>query len=188
MSALDLGYGVGCAVGPLLGCMSMWYTWQGGIFTDNDHPYKALLMDPVKHCPGMFSTTNWLKDFLVKYPYMLPCFASSCSSIMVAIFTFTILQETVPSWKPKTYVSMQHHMFGKKADYKTFENRISPPLKDEQTHRNAYRTFRSIRESLTRPILLGINMKCLTGFYSLYYQSSVLHQMSLVIANESTIL
>lgn len=135
-------------------------------------------MDPATQYPKMLSTTSWLKDFLVKYPYMLPCFTSTCISTVVAACTFAILEETAPpcTMKPKTYSSLESHtMLSKRASYKTFENRISsPPLKDQQSKRKALRIFRSLRESLTRSIFLGINIICLNGFYSLYYQSNVL--------------
>ncbi|KAI7885034.1 MFS general substrate transporter [Lichtheimia hyalospora FSU 10163] len=152
MSALQLGFGVGCAVGPLIG---------------------SLLMDPVKQYPEIFSTSSWIKDLLVKYPYMLPCFASSCCSMVAATCTFALLEETAPSHglKPATYTSQQCHMSHKNVDYKTFDDRTMPTLKEEQTHQKSLRIFRSLRESLTRSVLLAIIIKWFNGFYSLYYQT-----------------
>lgn len=144
-------------------------------------------MDPAKQYPGMLSTTSWLKDFLVKYPYILPCFASSCISTVAATCAFVMLEETAPPYrmKSKTYSSMQSHehhtAISRKVGYKTFENQISPSLKDEQTQRKELRIFRSLRESLTRSIFLGINMKSFNGFYCLYYQSNVLDQVQPMI-------
>ncbi|KAI8088832.1 major facilitator superfamily domain-containing protein [Halteromyces radiatus] len=73
-SLLPLMYGLGSIIGPILG---------------------GFLSHPVELYPGIFDHRGALTDFLVEYPYFLPCFlsASICSVGLVVGFFF--LEETL---------------------------------------------------------------------------------------------
>ncbi|CAO3596247.1 unnamed protein product [Absidia cylindrospora] len=73
-SLLPLMYGLGSIIGPLLG---------------------GFLSKPVENYPSIFGNHGALTDFLVEYPYFLPCFISAFICSMGLISGIFFLEETL---------------------------------------------------------------------------------------------
>ncbi|KAG2230033.1 hypothetical protein INT48_007064 [Thamnidium elegans] len=72
-SLLPLMYGLGSIIGPMLG---------------------GFLSHPVSNYPNIFGHLGAITDFLVEYPYFLPCFISAFICLMGLIFGMIFLEET----------------------------------------------------------------------------------------------
>ncbi|KAI9471941.1 MAG: major facilitator superfamily domain-containing protein [Benjaminiella poitrasii] len=72
-SLLPLMYGLGSIIGPMLG---------------------GFLSHPVSNYPNMFGNLGALSDFLIDYPYFLPCFISAFICTLGLIFGIFFLEET----------------------------------------------------------------------------------------------
>ncbi|KAG1184051.1 hypothetical protein G6F36_007988 [Rhizopus arrhizus] len=76
-SLLPLMYGLGSIIGPMLG---------------------GFLSHPVKNYPSVFGHLGYLTEFLIEYPYFLPCFISAFICILGLVFGFFFLEETHPAY------------------------------------------------------------------------------------------
>lgn len=79
-SLLPLMYGLGSIIGPMLG---------------------GFLSHPVSNYPNIFGHLGAVTDFLVEYPYFLPCSISAFICLMGLVFGMIFLEETHKTVKYK---------------------------------------------------------------------------------------
>ncbi|CAO3631361.1 unnamed protein product [Cunninghamella blakesleeana] len=73
-SFLPLMYGLGSVIGPVLG---------------------GYLSNPVKQHPNVFGNLGFVTDFLVEFPYFLPCFVSATICACGWMFGYLYMEETL---------------------------------------------------------------------------------------------
>jgi MFS family permease len=145
-SLLPLMYGLGSIIGPILG---------------------GFLSHPVSNYPSIFGNLGFLTDFLIKYPYFLPCFISASICILGLIFGLFYLEETlnVHSKNASADDEEESLLINSSSDseqqYSTFKTKVqhspTPTIQDKHTPP-------SLKESLT-PAVVAI---CVTyGFFAL---------------------
>ena len=131
-SLLPLMYGLGTIIGPMLG---------------------GFLSHPVDNFPNAFGNLGQITDFLIKYPYFLPCFISAFICTMGLIFGFFFLEETHIVNKKPVLNQTNDEEGGALLDnnnkhgYTTFnkaQHSPTPTINDKQY---------TLRDALTPPVL-----------------------------------
>ncbi|KAG2203040.1 hypothetical protein INT47_013256 [Mucor saturninus] len=73
-SLLQVTFGLGSIVGAALG---------------------GYLSEPVRKYPALFGHLGYITDFLINYPYFLPCFLATCISSVCWLLVFFLSKETL---------------------------------------------------------------------------------------------
>ncbi|ORX53499.1 MFS general substrate transporter [Hesseltinella vesiculosa] len=138
-SMLPLLYGLGCIIGPSLG---------------------GFLSHPVTAFPGLFDNHGALTEFLIEYPYFLPCFISASFCTFGLCIGYFYLEESLGGIhqqeklraKKQMHTHQQEQPLLTQTDddqgYQTFDSRTSKPSLPPPP---------TLREALT-PAVLAISL------------------------------
>ncbi|KAI8393667.1 major facilitator superfamily domain-containing protein [Radiomyces spectabilis] len=146
-SMLQVVFGIGSIVGSALG---------------------GYLSQPVQKYPYLFNEGSYLTDLFTTYPYLLPCIVASGLSSALWIAGFLFLQETLATKRAKTDPSEAPLLADVDSSYSTFDasqganNTVSvnPPRL-------------SLKEALTRPVLLICFNYALVSYQNVFYDDLV---------------
>lgn len=65
----------------------------------SQHVFKIFIIgylsEPVRKYPALFGHLGYLTDFLIEYPYFLPCFLATCISTFCWFLVFFLSKETL---------------------------------------------------------------------------------------------
>ncbi|KAG2233292.1 hypothetical protein INT48_001604 [Thamnidium elegans] len=124
------------------------------------------LASPVEKYPDFFSNLGPIKEFLVEYPYFLPCFFATCLSTFCWFLGFFFMDETL-YLKGKSDNEEQRPLMAavETEEYSTFTESVAEG--SENSNKNNGK--KSFSEILTPPILAISLLYAVVAFQMLYF-------------------
>ncbi|KAI9314036.1 major facilitator superfamily domain-containing protein [Dichotomocladium elegans] len=146
---LPLVYGLGSIIGPMMG---------------------GLLSNPVKQYPGLFEQGDPITDFLLEFPYFLPCFFSALICAFSFLFGCFFLEETLK--RPKKEDTKTPLLQNTSARYNTFDEQQQDTVMSTHSPTptlSGREAPPTLRESITAPVIAASISYGLFSFQAIYY-------------------
>ncbi|GAA5800221.1 hypothetical protein HPULCUR_005646 [Helicostylum pulchrum] len=161
--------GLACtSAGVLLFGLSKSFAWAFAtkIFSG---AFASYLANPVEKYPDFFSNLGPIKDFLVEYPYFLPCFFATCLSTFCWFLGFFFLDETLYLKEGKKQDSEEEEQQPLIAAVESEEYSTFTAAAEGSENSNKSDGKKSLSETLTPPILAICLLYAVVAFQMLYF-------------------
>lgn len=127
------------------------------------------MASPVEKYPGFFSNLGPIRDFLVEYPYFLPCFFATCLSTFCWFLGFFFMDETLYLKEGKLDGEEQQPLIAVETEeYSTF----AAAATEGSENSNKSNGKKSFSEILTPPILAISLLYAVVAFQMLYFDGN----------------
>lgn len=151
---LQVTFGLGSIVGAALGGI----VYLELLFMGSKYITLGFLSMPVLHYPNIFGNLGFVTDFLISFPYFLPCFVAACLSSACWLLSFFYLEETLVKDIPSQ---------GEEQALLTSEVSQYDSIDTTTTKHSSLRE--SMKEYFTSAVLAIVVLYSLVAFEALYY-------------------